>query len=185
MPLGEIEIRSGRLTVRQVTEADLAGLMTINGDPLVTHFLPYPTWRHDGDAEAWYRRMVNLSGETGARQLVIERSGDRMVVGSILVFKFDEASRRAELGYVVGRRHWRQGYASEALRALLAHLFCAQGMRRVEAEVNPENVASTALLRALGFSLEGHLRERYEAKGKVYGVDVYGLLAREWGGAAA
>lgn len=185
MPLGEIELRSARLTVRHVTAADLAGLMAVNGDPEVTHHLPYATWKRLEDSEAWYQRMAKLTRETGARQLVLVRTADGAVVGTVLVFKFDEASRRAEVGYVLGRRHWRQGYTSEALRVLLDHLFRDQQLRRVEAEVNPENLGSVALLQALGFTLEGHLRERYEAKGRVYGVNVYGLLASEWRGTAA
>ena len=185
MPLGAIEIKTERLMVRPVTEADLEGLMAINGDPEVTKFLPYAAWKGPEDASAWYRRMDKLCRDSGARQLVLVHAKQQLVIGTLLAFKFDEASRRAELGYVIGRSHWRQGFASEAVRAVVAHLFSTQGLRRVEAEVNPENAASCALLEALGFTLEGHLRDRYEAKGKIYGVNVYGLLASEWRGAAA
>jgi RimJ/RimL family protein N-acetyltransferase len=65
----------------------------------------------------------------------------------------------------------------QALGALLDHLFGAMGIRRVEAEVNPDNEASNALLRKLGFRHEGFLRQRWVAKGEAYGVNVYGLLA--------
>jgi len=46
--------------------------------------------------------------------------------------------------------------------------------------VNPSNEASNRLLRLLGFTLEGFLRERWVAKGVTYGVNIYGLLAAEW-----
>ena len=58
--------------------------------------------------------------------------------------------------------------------------FGAMGMRRVEAEVDAGNDASNALLRRPGFVHEGVLRERRVAKGRAYGVHVYGLLASEW-----
>ena len=124
--------------------------------------------------------MDRLSRETGSRQLVVVRAADRKVVGTLLVFNHDETSKRVELGYVIGSSYWRQGYAREMLRTLLDHLFDVHGVRRVEAEVNPGNVASTSLLRNLGFTHEGHLRERYESRGVVYGVNVYGMLAGEW-----
>jgi ribosomal-protein-alanine N-acetyltransferase len=183
--LPEIQIASERLALRAVAASDLPDLMKINGDSEVTRFLPYATWETDADAEAWLERMNRLAQEAGARQLVLVRTEDQRVVGTALLFKFDEASKRVELGYVVGRAHWRQGYAREALRALLDLLFGELGMRRVEAEVDPDNAGSVALLRALGFMCEGHLRERYAAKGKVYGVNIYGLLAREWSRNAA
>ena len=180
MPLPEITpVATQRLTLREIVAADLADLQAINGDPEVTRFLPYQTWESERDAVAWFQRMATLAGGGDARQLVIVRNEDGRVVGTALLFKFDEGSRRVELGYVIGRSYWRQGYAREALQALLSRLFGALQLRRVEAEVNPMNEPSNALLRGLGFTLEGHLRERWQAKGAVYGVNVYGLLAHE------
>lgn len=181
MPFPTLEsITSDRLRLRPVQASDLPDLMAVNGDPAVTSFLPYATWRSMADAEAWLTRMEALAATGSALQLVIVRSVDAKVVGTALVFKFDEASRRVELGYVIGRAHWRQGYAKEALAALVSHAVAGWGIRRFEAEVNPDNQGSNALLRSLGFVHEGHLRERWVAKGRAYGVNVYGLLAAEW-----
>ena len=152
MPLPEIAIQSQRLELRPVSSGDIGYLMEINGDPEVTRFLPYATWKTLADAEAWFERMDRLSRETGSRQLVVVRAADRKVVGTLLVFNHDETSKRVELGYVIGSSYWRQGYAREMLRTLLDHLFDVHGVRRVEAEVNPGNVASTSLLRNLGFN---------------------------------
>lgn len=182
MPLPPIDtVGTPRISLREVRADDLPDLMAVNGDPEVTHFLPYATWQSLSDAAAWLERMSKLMLTGSARQLVIVRKVDGKAIGTVLLFKFDEGSRRLELGYVLGRDHWKQGYAAEALRALLWHLFTAGGVRRVEAEVNQANTASNALLRALGFTHEGFLRERWVAKGGApYGVNVYGLLASEW-----
>lgn len=186
MPLLALEIVvSPRITLREVQAIDLPDLMEVNGDPEVTQFLPYTTWQSLSDASAWLERMKTLMATGSAKQLVIVRNNDNKVIGTALLFKFDEGSNRLELGYALGRAYWKQGYASEALRALLTHVFSAMHVRRVEAEVNPSNVASNALLRSLGFSQEGYLRERWVAKGVTYGVNIYGLLASEWSKSAA
>jgi [ribosomal protein S5]-alanine N-acetyltransferase len=181
MPLPAIElVVSPRTTLREVQASDLTDLMEVNGDPEVTQFLPYATWQSLEDASAWLERMRTLVATGTARQLVIVCNANQKVIGTALLFKFEEASNRLELGYVLGRAYWKQGYAAEALRALLAHVFAVMQVRRVEAEVNPNNIASNALLRSLGFSHEGYLRERWVAKGATYGVNIYGLLASEW-----
>jgi ribosomal-protein-alanine N-acetyltransferase len=181
MPLPPIDsVSTPRTTLREVCAGDLADLMDVNGDPEVTRFLPYATWRSASDASDWLERMSRLTATGFARQLVIVRSVDAKVIGTALLFKFDEGSNRLELGYALGRAHWKQGYATEALRALLAHAFTDMRVRRVEAEVNPANAASNALLCSLGFTREGFLRERWVAKGATYGVNVYGLLASDW-----
>lgn len=178
MPLPAVEpIEAARVTVRPLRHEDLPDLFEVNGDDEVTAFLPYPTWRDPADGEAWFARMRGFDEAGSARQLVIARNDDGKVVGTALVFRHDEGSARAELGYVVGRAHWRRGYAREALAALVAYAFGPMGLRRLEAEVDPANVPSNALLRALGFTLEGRLRERWTAKGRTYDVNLYGLLA--------
>jgi RimJ/RimL family protein N-acetyltransferase len=54
------------------------------------------------------------------------------------------------------------------------------GMRRIEAEVNPDNLASCALLAQVGFTLEGRLRKRWVAKGSAHDTNLYGCLAEDW-----
>jgi [ribosomal protein S5]-alanine N-acetyltransferase len=172
-------VRASRVELRAVARSDLADLREINGDDEVTRFLPYSTWQTPEDALAWLARMEALRATGSGQQLVIERLADHKVIGTVLVFKHDATSARVELGYVLGRAHWRQGYAKEALRALCQHLFSAAGIRRIEAEVHPDNTASNELLLALGFVHEGLLRKRWVAKGVAYDTRIYGCLAEE------
>jgi RimJ/RimL family protein N-acetyltransferase len=174
------DIHTARLVIRAVAESDLADLLEVNGDDEVTRYLPYATWRNHDDALAWLARMQDRCATGTARQYVIERRPDRKVIGTVLVFQFDEPSARVEIGYVVGRAHWRQGYATEALRAVCRHAFEAAGIRRIEAEARPDNVASNELLLSLGFTHEGRLRQRWVAKDETYDTNIYGLLLDDW-----
>jgi RimJ/RimL family protein N-acetyltransferase len=181
MSLPEIEaIPSARLTLRAVRTEDLPALLTINGDPEVTRFLPYPAWSSIDDGHAWLERMATLTAAGTTRQLVVTLNSTGAVIGTFLVFRYDEGSARAEVGYVLGRSHWGLGLMREALRAFCAHAFGRLGLRRLEAEVNPDNLASNEVLRRAGFSLEGTLRQRWVAKGAAYDTNIYGLLATEW-----
>ena len=181
MALEEIEVACQRVSLRPVAEADIDDLLEINGDEEVTRFLPYATWRSREDGLAWLERTRKLEATGTGRQLVVVRAADAKVVGTMLLFKFDAASARLELGYVLGRAYWGQGLMREALEALCAHAFSAMAIRRLEAEVNPDNEASNGLLRRIGFRLEGTLRKRWVAKGgPPYDTNFYGFLAEEW-----
>lgn len=173
-------IDSPRLTLRAVAASDLPDLLEVNGDPQVTHFLPYATWQSLQDGEAWLARMQALGASGTSQQLVIARRADAKVVGTMLLFKYDEGSSRVELGYALGRSHWGQGLMREAVVAACTHAFGALGIRRIEAEVNPDNRASCKLLVAVGFVLEGTLRKRWVAKGAAYDTHIYGCLAEDW-----
>ena len=72
------------------------------------------------------------------------------------------------------------GLASEAVAAVVDRLFAELGVHRIEASVDPRNVASARVLEKLGFVREGTLREDCVVNGEVSDSWVYGLLRREW-----
>ena len=181
MPLPLItQINAPRLRLRPVAATDLPDLLKVNSDDQVTQFLPYASWTKLEDAQAWLQRMDTLAESGESRQLVIVRNDDAAVMGTVLLFRYEEGSARLEIGYVLGSAHWRQGYAREALAAVLAHAFGPMAIRRIEAQVNTANIASNALLIALGFQHEGLLRQRWVDKGAARDVHFYGCLASEW-----
>lgn len=181
MPLAALQsIESPRTKLRIVEKSDLSALMRVNGSDEVTRFLPYATWKSMADAEAWFERMAVVQASGTALQFVLVEKATQGVVGTCLLFRYDEGSNRAELGYVLGRPHWGAGLMVEALHALVGHAFEGLGIRRLEAEVNPANVASLRVLERLGFTREGLLRQRWVTEGLAYDVAAYGLLRHEY-----
>ena len=65
-----------------------------------------------------------------------------------------------EIGYVIGEKYQRKGYASEALLCLLKVYLKDRKLYMVEAKYNEENVSSARLLHNLGFKKEAVLRGR-------------------------
>jgi [ribosomal protein S5]-alanine N-acetyltransferase len=173
-------IETARLRVRLIEEADLADLFAVNGDPEVTRFLPYATWESPASGNAWFKRMTDLQATGTALQFVVVDKARDKAIGTCLVFRYDEPSARAELGFVLARKHWGGGFMTEALTALIDCAFENMAMRRLEAEVNPRNAASGKLLRRLGFVREGLARQRWVSKGTAHDVESYGLLHGDW-----
>jgi ribosomal-protein-alanine N-acetyltransferase len=173
-------IETGRLRLRLVAESDLPALLEVNGDDTVTRFLPYATWNSPADAQAWYQRMSDLQAKGAALQFVVIDKRTERAIGTCLLFQFDQASGRAEIGYALGRAHWGKGIMREALGALIERAFGELALRRLEAQVDPRNQASGRLLLRLGFTREGLLRQRWFTKGDACDVEAYGLLRHEW-----
>lgn len=85
-----------------------------------------------------------------------------------------------EIGYMLVRRLWGQGLAREAVTRLLDVLFLEENRRRVMADTDPDNAASNALLKSLGFTVEGRLRAEWETHIGVRDSLIWGLLRDEW-----
>jgi RimJ/RimL family protein N-acetyltransferase/ketosteroid isomerase-like protein len=173
------QIETPRLLLRLLQEADLPSLLQMNSDPEVTALLPYATWNSISDGKAWYERMRGIEATGLALQFVVVDRSTAAAIGTCLLFRFEEASARVEIGYALGRQYWGQGLMREGLVALLDCAFTSMRLRRVEAEVNTRNAASAALLARLGFTKEGLLRKRWVTKGQAEDVEVYGLLQGE------
>ena len=117
------------------------------------------------------------------RGWTITLAADERVIGTLAA-----TERRAgvsEIGYLLVRSAWGQGYAREAVARLLDRLIHEEGMRRICADVDPDNAASIALLEDLGFRREGVLRDEWETHIGVRDSLILGLVAAEWTGGRA
>src|SRR5690606_20120061 len=109
-----------------------------------------------------------------------EGSGPAARRGAATRDQRDRQTRRAEVGFMLGRAHWGRGFAQEAVRAVLRFAFDRMDLHRVEADTHPDNAASLRLLERLGFRREGHLRERWFTFGAWSDSVLLGLLRSEF-----
>ncbi|QDQ27119.1 GNAT family N-acetyltransferase [Chitinimonas arctica] len=79
---------------------------------------------------------------------VREKASGEIVGQAGLMYPADNPA--LEIGWLVERRHWGKGYASEAAQAALDHAFQVVRAERVMAQIAPANTASRALARKLG-----------------------------------
>jgi RimJ/RimL family protein N-acetyltransferase len=169
-----------RLTLRFLSEADLPAVYDIFSHPEVMRYWSYPPWTARSQAEEWLVRVQEGYRTGNALQLGIERNTDHALAGTCTLFQFHAASRRAEIGYALGRPYWGFGYMQQALQALLRYAFQTLDLNRLEADIDPRNLASARTLQRLGFQQEGFLRERWIVNEEITDTALYGLLRREW-----
>jgi RimJ/RimL family protein N-acetyltransferase len=168
------------VALRPVRHVDAPALFDLFADAEVTRYWSRPPMTHLAQARALVRD-VRAGYRTGELlQFGIARAEDDTIVGTCTLFHFHPRSRRAELGYALGRPHWGQGLMHEALQRLLAYAFDDLDLARLEADIDPRNERSARALERLGFVKEGLLRERWIVAGVVSDSEVYGLLRREW-----
>ena len=179
-PFQSILIQTERLTLRFLSETDLPAVYEIFSHPEVMRYWSYPPWTELSQAEKWLLNIQEGYQSGTALQLGIERQADAVLLGTCTLFQFHAASRRAETGYALGRPYWGFGYMHEAMQALLGYAFQTLNLNRLEADIDPRNLASAKTLERLGFQKEGHLRERWIVNDEVSDTALYGLLQRDW-----
>ncbi|MFC9433780.1 GNAT family N-acetyltransferase [Nocardia sp. NPDC057030] len=169
--LGPIRVSAGEVTLRPVRLRDAAAWSRIRLQDRA-HLEPWePTgrgaWEARNHASNWPSLWSSLKAEArrGAMiPLVIEVDGafsGQLTVGNIV----RGALRSGWIGYWVAKELSGQGVATAALALGLDHCFGPIGLHRVEATVRPENLASQAVLRNVGFREEGLLRRYLDVDG--------------------
>lgn len=86
----------------------------------------------------------------------------------------------AYLGYHIGAEFARQGYMTEALALMLRYVFGKLKLHRVEANIQPGNVASLALVQRAGFVKEGFSRRYLKIGGRWRDHERWTLLVEDW-----
>ncbi len=140
-----------------------------------------PSWSRDALSRAAFRRRlrsyeVEWHRGTTYSFLLFLRDDDGLVGGVTLSNVRRGVAQSASLGYWVGEPYARQGYMSEALRAVLDFAFDRLALHRVEAACLPDNAASQGLLRKIGFQEEGCCREYLRINGRWQDHRLFAML---------
>lgn len=102
------------------------------------------------------------------------------VLGEVLLKVASVQALQLEVGYIFNPRHAGQGYAAEAVQAMLGWGFDGLGAHRIFARLDALNTASVKVVERLGLRREAHLRQNDRFNG-VWGDEyVYALLRAEW-----
>lgn len=169
-------IETDRLVLRLVEKSDLPALFVVNRDSKVFRYSPRASWKTPADGKAWFSRIMTHRKNGATIQFVIVLRESGSPIGTFGAFNFDESTGSAEIGYVLGRKYWGKGLVKEALAAFIPFAFDTLKLKRLEAELDPRNVASAKALERVGFSHEGCRRSNYFSKGKITDTGLYGML---------
>ena len=162
--------------------ADRDALFALFSDPLVTRYWSFPAWTTLAQANEFLEEKLAPTTPdpptTFLPWAIADRATDVML-GTVTIFDLRLDQRRAEIGYSLHAARWGQGLAREAVSRALVYGFEDLALRRFEADIDPRNTASIALVERLGFQREGTLRERWIVAGDPCDTAFFGLLAHE------
>lgn len=165
-----MEILTPRLKLRTARPDDLGAIHAILSDPMATAFWSTPPHTELAQTEAWLASMI----ANGDRQpdFVIERDG--AVIGKAGFWELPD------IGYILHRDHWGQGFAGEAAGAAIDHVFATTDLEDLTADVDPDNAASIRMLERLGFVQTGRAERTLNVGGVWKDSVYYGLSRPNW-----
>ena len=157
MPHPELQpLVSSRLLLRRLEESDLDALYAFMGDIEVMYAWEYTFTRED--VFSWIERMRSFPNpELGYRALCLKGQEDRIIGQAGILPKTIFGKECLEIGYILDRRFWHMGYATEAGALLLDHAFDSLGAGEMYATIRPMNTSSLAVAGRLGMHACGEI----------------------------
>ncbi len=170
------ELASERLRFRAVNDGDVDDIFQIYSDrEALEYFAREPMQSRDDAMKMVRGNLLPSLDEKALAWAICLADSDRMI-GTFTLFHIDLTNRRAEVGYILNRKFWGKGYASEALQRIIRYCFDDLEFGRLEADVDPANHGSLKLLERHGFEREGYFRRRWFMRGAWYDSVMFGLL---------
>jgi RimJ/RimL family protein N-acetyltransferase len=166
--VAEVVLDTDRLRLRAFRNADHAAYAAICADPEVMKYIGTGVTLSAPDA---WRSMAGILGHwrlLGYGMFAVEVKATGELAGRV-GFLDPPGWPGFELGWLLGRAHWRKGYATEAARACLAHAFGALNHDRVISLIRPANEPSIRVAERLGERLAGEV-ELLGARALVYEI---------------
>jgi ribosomal-protein-alanine N-acetyltransferase len=143
-------------------------------------------WFHRGlvsppTDETQFFEYLERCNRSDTASFFICRKANQAIAGAINLSQiFRGGFQNAYLGYFIGAPFAGKGYGTEALQLMLRHAFKDLHLHRIEANIQPGNVASVALAKRAGFVQEGYSRRYLKIAGKWRDHERWAIIAENW-----
>jgi ribosomal-protein-alanine N-acetyltransferase len=170
-----------RLMLRPLVRGDAEGLHTCFGDAEAMRFWDAAPARDVAETAKRLEETLTTDPRWHAGWAVVLKETGQFI-GFVNYHNRVPQAQRLAVGYILAAAYWRRGLMTEAMRCFIGHCFSALDAHRIEALIEPENVASMHLAERLGFRREGLLRDRLRVAGRYRSVEMLSLLEEDWRG---
>ena len=151
--LAKSVIGTRRLVLRPLRDGDAAAIFASFNDWDVVRFLSAPPWPYTlADAESFVRLVTDPASDA---EIAFAITLNSKLIGSIGVRERPASNLQSgagpNIGYWLGKRHWGHGYMTEAVRALIAHVFALSRAEAIYSGAFADNLASLRVQEKSGF----------------------------------
>lgn len=159
----EHQLIGKKIFLRQPLRSDLKEVIALNKSSVSLHRgLASPP-----KTELAFENFLRRTEREDVLCFLICRREDECIVGLINLSQiFRGPFQNAYLGYYIGQPFANRGYMTEAIHLVLRHAFKTLKLHRLEANIQPGNKASLALVRRAGFTKEGYSRRYLKIGGR-------------------
>lgn len=169
------EMTTSRFLLRRIVATDIENIFKGLSHPDVIRYygISYTSLAATQAQMDWYAQLERTG--TGIWWAIVS-PGDNLFCGAAGLSSLHAQHKKAELGLWLLPGYWGQGIMPEVIPFICRYAFEQLGLHRIEAQVETENINCKAVMRKLGFTYEGCMRDCEIKDGKFISLEIYALL---------
>ncbi len=173
------EIKTERLLLRKMRDADAPELLFLRSDETVMRYIDREKTKSVEEAMAFIQK-INEFIDTNESIMwgIALKDKPETLIGNICFWRIQKQHFRAEVGYMLHPNFWGKGIMQEALLSAIDYGFKIMKLHSIEGHINPENSASSKVLEKANFIREAYFKENFYFRGKFIDTAIYSLLAK-------
>lgn len=173
-------LETERLVLRKLKKSDYSDLYEYCSDPISCRFSDWEIHSDENVTKQFIKGQLSLERRGEYFIWCIELKESSKVIGTVSITDIDRHFKVAELGYGIQKKYWGNGYATEAVEALVDYMFCTVGVQRLCARIVTSNLTSVRLATRLNMECDGLLRKGVYLKDKAHDVYVYSITDTDY-----
>ncbi|MBK5431980.1 MULTISPECIES: GNAT family N-acetyltransferase [Bacillus] len=175
--------KTDRLILRRLSIDDAKYFHFYRSNPEVAKFQSWDNYQYH-EAETFVNEQINNNPNQPGTwfQFAIALAENNKMIGDCALHTLLSEPRIVEIGFTLSPEYQGNGYATEAIYALLYYIFHSLGKHKVIAFSDVRNNKSISVLERVGMRREGHLLQNYMLKGQWIDEYQYSILKSEWKG---
>ncbi|PEE33867.1 GNAT family N-acetyltransferase [Bacillus pseudomycoides] len=169
-------LQTERLILRPYELKDAIRAQALAGEREIietTLAIPYPYLLEH--AESWIQQHPRLIENGDAYPFAVVLKDENVLIGT-MTLRIDKQHNKGELAYWIGKDYWGKGYATESAKKVMDFGFCELNLNRIWAPAMSKNQSSTQVMKKIGMTCEGTLKQDVLKWGTYEDVDIYGIL---------
>ncbi len=173
-------IETERLILRKIKRNDAKDLYEYCSNPISAKYSLWDPHEDIGVTRQYISWLLRSQkrGEYMTWGIELKESGK--LIGTVSFTEMDKFYKTAEIGYGIIDSFWGNGYASEAIKAIMEFGFCTIGLICITAKIMKENVASVRIASAVGMQCDGLLRNGVYCKGNAHDIYVFSITDQDY-----
>lgn len=167
-----------RLVLRRFTRDDAADLFEMRSNEEVMQYIARSIAKTVDDAVALIDVIDQLLEANDGITWCVCLKNSNKYIGSVGFWRIEKENHRAEIGYLLNPAYQGQGLMQEAVECTIRYGFDVIGLHSIQANVQPQNLASINVLLKKDFVQEAYFKENHWHKGHFADTVIFSLLTQ-------